>query len=46
MALDGFHGGRTVGFGVFVGEAGPGCVVACPDGSESCLLDRKACRGV
>ena len=31
MVLEGFPGGRMVGFGVFVGEAWPHCIVAGPD---------------
>ena len=32
VALEGFCGGRMVGFGIFVGGAWPRCVVAGPDG--------------
>ena len=32
VALEGLPGGRMVGFGVFVGEACPRCVVDYPDG--------------
>ena len=32
MAIEGFSGGRVVGFGVLVREAFPRCVVAFPDG--------------
>ena len=32
MSLESFPGGSMVGFGVFIGEAWPRCVVACPDG--------------
>ena len=33
VALEGLCGGQMVGFGVFVGEACPRCVVSGPDGS-------------
>ena len=32
MALEGFRGGRMVGFDVLVGDAWPRCVVEGPDG--------------